>query len=100
VQVNKWGIILCADLLVKRGFVGQDLPRIAMDGERRGLGCGFPYGAEKLPVLEKSRGVGGYLKTCPDLFYLERGCEILDATDFDEFLCLLDYFYCVSGECA
>lgn len=67
VQVNKWGVILCADILVKGGFVGEDLPGIAMDGERRGLGCGLPDRVGKLPVLEKSRGVGGYLKTCADL---------------------------------
>jgi hypothetical protein len=85
VQVDEWGAILCADILVKGGFVGEDLTGIAMDGERRGLSCGLPDGVGKLPVLEKSRGVGGYLKTCANLY---------------EFLRLLDYFDCMSGECA
>jgi hypothetical protein len=44
VQVDEWGAILCADILVKGGFVGEDLTGIAMDGERRGLSCGLPDG--------------------------------------------------------
>lgn len=53
-QVDERGAILCADILVKDGFVGENRAGIAMDGERRGLSCGLPDGVGKLPVFEKS----------------------------------------------
>jgi hypothetical protein len=54
VQIYKRSVILCADVLVKGWFVGEDLAGIAMDGERRGLSCGLPDGVGQLPVFEKS----------------------------------------------
>lgn len=54
VQVDERGAILCADILVKGGFIGEDLTGIAMDRERRGLSCSLPDGVGKLPVLEES----------------------------------------------
>lgn len=67
VHVEEGGAVLGPDILVKVGLVGEHLARVAVDGQRAGLGRGLPEFVLEAPFLEDLGGVGGDLETGTDL---------------------------------